>query len=288
MATGTTGHGGAGSYSLELDGAHAGVLAAVESGSGLPHILHLAAMAGRSDDSFDALTPAQPFVLTCGAGMSRSCYQWMKDSFEGKGVRKNGAIVATDLSGTPQGRMTFTNALITEVHMPALDGASKDAAYMTITFMPDFTRQKSTHDTSAPISSSPGAQKQWLPSNFRLKIAGLEQDCTAVSKIEALAVEPNQAGKINLVVYLTEARAKGFFQWHDDFVVKGSSQAEKSGTLEYLSSDMSQALFTISFDHLGIFKMTVNKMESASENIRHVKAEMYCEKMHFDYSGAWG
>ena len=36
-------------------------------------------------------------------------------------------------------------------------------------------------------------------------------------------------------------------------------------------------LFTLTFKHLGIFKLTPEKVEAGSENIRRVKAEMYCE-----------
>ena len=48
-------------------------------------------------------------------------------------------------------------------------------------------------------------------------------------------------------------------------------------------------LFTLTFKNLGIFKLTPEKVEAGSENIRRVKAEMYCEDMSFAYGGgsAW-
>ena len=63
---------------------------------------------------------------------------------------------------------------------------------------------------------------------------------------------------------------------------------ERGGSLTYLTPDLKTELFTITFEHLGIFKLTPEKVEAGSENIRRVKAEMYCEDMSFQYkSSAW-
>ena len=46
-------------------------------------------------------------------------------------------------------------------------------------------------------------------------------------------------------------------------------------------------LFSLTFKHLGVFKLTPDKVEAGSENIRRIKAEMYCEDMAFEYRAAW-
>jgi hypothetical protein len=43
----------------------------------------------------------------------------------------------------------------------------------------------------------------------------------------------------------------------------------------------------LTFQHLGIFKLTPDKVESGNEQIRRVKAEMYCENITFDYKASW-
>ncbi len=80
---------------------------------------------------------------------------------------------------------------------------------------------------------------------------------------------------------MPESNAKEFFDWHDKFVIKGENgdNSEKGGALEYLSSDLKTTLFTINFEHLGIFKISPDALESGSENIRRVKVEMYCENI---------
>lgn len=238
----------------------------------------------------------QDITVTCGMGMSKGFYEWMKASFDKGNVRKNGAVIAADFNYKDQGRVTFTNALITEVGMPALDAASKDAAKMTIKLSPESTRQGEATGLEVPRAS---VQKKWTPANFRLKIDGLEKPCSRVSKIDGFTIKQkliqDAAGGVttafevpNLVITFPELDSKDFYDWHEDFVIKGNNgdDKEKGGTLEYLTPDLQTVLFTLTFHNLGIFKLTPEKTEAGSETIRRVKAEMYCEDMKFNYTPA--
>lgn len=51
--------------------------------------------------------------------------------------------------------------------------------------------------------------------------------------------------------------------------------------LEYLSPNLAETLFTVTFQHLGTFKLAPEKVEAGSENIRRIKAQMCCEQMAF-------
>jgi hypothetical protein len=102
-------------------------------------------------------------------------------------------------------------------------------------------------------------------------------------KQTAVDREPSHLEVPNLVVTLPEADAESFFAWHEDFVINGIG-AEKDGSLEYLAPSLGQTLFTVQFENLGIFKMTPEKVEAGSEQIRRVKAEMYCEAMTFSFA----
>ena len=62
-----------------------------------------------------------------------------------------------------------------------------------------------------------------------------------------------------------------------------SAEDEKSGMLEYLTPNLKDVLFTINFHNLGIFKLAPEKLEAGGEQIRRVKAEMYCERMEFNF-----
>jgi len=299
----------AGKYGIELDGIAAGWISSVEGGHATsdvvveklgPDHIHKKHLAG---------VKYEDISVQCGTGMSKGFYEWIKASFDHNYARKNGAIIAADYNYKEHSRLTFYNGLITEVGFPALDAASKDAAKMTIKFSPEYTRETTTTGGPSIAGKYPiqaNVQKKWLPANFRLKIDGLDDPCARVTKIEALVVKQkvieNAVGEMrdfekepasveipNLVITFAESHSKPFYDWHEDFVIKGNNgeDKEKGGTLEFLTPNLQETLFTITFQHLGIFKLTPDKVESGSEAIRRVKAEMYCEDMKFDYKAAW-
>lgn len=235
-------------------------------------------------------------TMKVGTGMSKHFYSWVKDSFDHKtnprtGAlaygRRNGAIIACD----------FRNALITEIGMPALDAASKDAAKMTIKLSPEASRFRRASSMASPPNAK--TQKQWLPANFRLSLGDLP--CSRVNKIESLTVkqsvivddtgtqrEPIRVpGKIefpNLTVHLPEADAGPWLAWFEDFVIKGNNDdsKQKNGQLTYLATDGSP-LFVLDFTGAGIVGFAPDNVEAGSDQIRRVKAEMYLEKIAFDY-----
>jgi len=245
----------------------------------------------------------EDITISCGTGMTKPFYEWIKASFERKNDRKDGAVVAADYSYNEISRMTFTHALISEIGFPALDASSKDAARMTIKIMPEFTRTtKGSGKQFGKIDTK--IQKKWLPSNFRLKIDGL--DCTRVNKIDAIVVKQNvvdnPVGELrdyekepahleipNLGITLAESQAESWYKWHEDFVIKGDNgeDKEKRGTLEYLTPDLKESLFTITFLNAGIFKLDLEKVQTGTDAIRRLKAELYVQDMKFEYHAAW-
>jgi hypothetical protein len=100
--------------------------------------------------------------------------------------------------------------------------------------------------------------------------------------------EPGAVEVPNLVITLSDSHAKPMYEWHEDFVIKGncSQDKEKGGSLEYLANDLKTVLFTLQFKQLGIFKISPDKVEAGSEQIRRIKCEMYCEEIEFKYGGA--
>jgi phage tail-like protein len=297
----------AGKYAIELDGIEAGWVSSVDGGHATSDVVVEKVGADHLQRKHIAGVKYEEITVSCGTGMSQKFYQWVKDSFDHKYSRKNGAVIAADYDYKEHSRLSFFNALISEIGFPALDAGSKDPCKMSIKLKPEYTRQATGASGSiagGKYKNDQVVQKKWLPSNFRLKIDGL--DCTRVNKIEALTVKQktveNAVGELrdyecepayleipNLVVTLAESHAAEFYKWHDDFVIKGNNgdAAEKGGTLEFLAPNMSDVLFTVTFEHLGIFKLTPEKVEAGSENIRRIKAEMYCEDMKFDFKAVW-
>ena len=206
------------------------------------------------------------------------------------------------------GRLDFHQALISEIGLPALDASSKEPARMTLKISPEWTKNKPRKTPGESIAGrypiDPRKQKRWMPCNFRLRIDGLEEACKRVSKIEALTIkqknvelsvgehrynlrEPASLEIPNLVITLTEHAGQGFYDWHEKFVLEGHNtpEYEKTGTLEYLDSNMKDILFVCHFHHLGILKLTPDKL--GAEEIRRMKVEMYCESMEWEFKCAW-
>jgi hypothetical protein len=303
----------AGKFALEIDGQFAGWVQSVAGGHAISDRVALNKVAPNKVAPVETLPGVKyaDITVNCGTGMSKNFYDWIKASFDKQFSRKSGAVITADYNYKEKSRLDWTGALITEVGFPALDAASKDAAKMTIKFSPETTRMQTFPAGGgaypAGYKSGQAVQKKWLPANFRLQIAGLEQACTRVNKIEAITVrvssaanQPLGVSKVsgvparlqasNLVVTFPVADAKSFYDWHESFVIKGNSGPgnEKSGTLSYLTPDLKEALFTLTFRGLGIFKLTPEKVEAGGENIRRVKAEMYCKEMAFTHTPtAW-
>jgi hypothetical protein len=287
----------AGRFALELDGA-AAFVQSFEGGDA--HAAVVEETPG-PDACFAskhlAVLEYEEIALTCGTGMTAGFYAWLQSSLGCQAVRKDGAIIATDFKLAERSRRTFTQGLVTEIGFPAGDAESKDVAKMTVKIAPEVTRRVKGSGQAVLTCGGAKAQKKWLASNFRLTIDGL--DCTKVTKVEDLTIKQkvveNPVGEErdpgrdqrriefpNLVVTLPESAAQSFFDWHEDFVIKGNSTSEdeKNGKLEYLSPNLSEVLFTIDFHHLGIFKLSSETVETGDQ-IPRVRAEMYCEQMTF-------
>ena len=291
-------------YSLELAGVNEGFVHSFEGGSavgdvvvdkvGPDHIAHKHIAGVKYED----------ITVTVGTGMGKGLYEFVKAAFDLKHDRYDMVVKRTDFNQNVTWEMDVYHALVTGVGIPELNAASKNVGRLTITFSAEYTRVKAG---SGKLSQSVGNKpKQWITSNFRLTIPGL--DCTRVSKIGALSLTwqvatdgvgeqhdylkaPDGVNVPNLVVTLGEQSAQTFVDWQKTFLIDGNNgpAQEKEGTLEILGPDLKEVLFTLKFRGLGIFRLAADKYEAGTEQLRTVTAEMYCEGMQFAYGpGAVG
>jgi T4-like virus tail tube protein gp19 len=289
----TTGH-----SALELNGAGVGLLNAVQGGEAYGDVIGERVGPDLVVRKHIANVRYSDIEIECGVGMGNDAYAWIADTLAGKAPRKSGAIVAFDYTGTEERRLAFSGAMITEVGFPALDAAAKDAAHIAVKVTPELTQRQSGSGTKTGVSMAKGDRpKQWLRSNFRLTIDGL--DCTRVNRIESLVVrqavmesavgelrdyekQPSAVDVGDLVLTLAESHAQGWYAWHHDFVVRGDSgaQFEKAGKLQFLAPNLQDVLFELSFRGLGIHRLSREpQQEGAAEGIRRAKASMYCEEL---------
>ncbi|MGZ4381564.1 MAG: phage tail protein [Gaiellaceae bacterium] len=283
----------AGNYFFNLQGVKCGFLKAVAGGDVSAEVIEEKV----GPDYFTKKHIGQPkyedIELTIGFDMVQDVYEWIAASWKQNYARKDGSVVVTDQSLQAKSERQFFHALISEVTIPAMDASSKDAAYLTVKFSPEYTREVKA--AGKLIMPKPAAQKRFLASSFRLEIDGL--DCTKASKIDAFTVrqtvaaddvgdsrdvtkEPGKLDFPNLRITLAESAAATWVAWFEDFVIKGNNDeaSEKRGRIVFLTPNRQDELGRIELHNLGIFALR-HPAPAAAEAVSRVVAELYCERM---------
>jgi hypothetical protein len=281
----------AGNFALELDGKDAGPLRSASGGEAYADVV--AEPTGRSYYAKKHVANVHwtPLRLSVGAGMDAKLKDWIAGTLTGEYLRKDGAVVERDASGTTKGRRSFTNAVITEVTFPALDGASKEAAFFEVALAPESV-------TDAKASGKAGAaakQKVWLASSFRIEIGGLP--CNRVAKVDPFTIRqtvaeapaggrrvrtPTTVEFPNLTVTFSAADVAKWSEWFDSFVLKGQSTDadEKAGTITFLAANLKDELGRVRLFGLGIVKLAPEQTQAAA--LKRMVAELYCERMELE------
>jgi hypothetical protein len=280
-----------GSYALELDGKSVGPLKSVEGGDAFADVVAQASAKSYYAKKHVTTARYSPLKLRVGVSMGKAFYDWIAAGWTGDPQRKDGAIVEADGKGAVKALREFADALISEVTIPACDGASKEVGYLTVTLAPEHVAaKKGVGKSAAPLVK----QKLWATSNFKLELDGL--DTTRVSKIDAFTIKQTVAesatgarrvstkgpAKVefpNLRVTLASTGAQTWIDWFDDFVLKGNGgdANEKGGTLRFLSANLKDELGQIRLYNVGIFKLATDTTQATA--IKRVVADLYCERM---------
>src|SRR6266571_807027 len=105
----------AGKYALEIDGQFAGWLESAEGGHATSDVVGEKAERESIQRKHIAGVKYEDITVTCGAGMSRNFYEWIRASLDKQYSRKNGALITCDYNYKELSRTEWSNALITEV-----------------------------------------------------------------------------------------------------------------------------------------------------------------------------
>jgi hypothetical protein len=287
----------AGKFMFVLDGAGAGFVQSASGGEVSADIVE-------TPDPFNPLLVKkqigkpkyEDFTIELEVGDSALVGDWVGAMLAGKPTRKSGAVIAADFNLKEVGRLTFSDALITELVIPACDGASKDPAYLKLNLTPETTTW--TDGTGASLDASKNVkQKTWLPSNFRLKVGDLP--CSRVNKIDSFTIkqgvkesaagetreaqkEPAKLEIPNLKITLDAVDAPKWEEWFDDFCIKGNNGqgAELGGSLTFLAPDLKSELFTLNFLQVGILRLSrLPEPGTDPKSTRRIAVELYVETM---------
>ena len=103
----------------------------------------------------------EDITLTVSANIGASLAAWIQETLSGKvGRTRSGHVIVFDDRGRVAHAVTFHEALITEIGLPALDGASKESAGVTISVAPTSVETKSAFPAGTGFQAPAGKAKQ--------------------------------------------------------------------------------------------------------------------------------
>jgi len=288
-------------FLLNLDGVKCGFLKSVDGGGIAADVVQEQAGNTYFARKHIARVKYEELSLQIDLSLDKPVYDWIAASWNGSYARKDVEIFAADYALQIKSQREFFNALISETTIPAMDASSKDSCTMTLKLAPEYSRSKKASGKLTG-NMSKGAQKRWLPSNFKLQIDGL--NCSGVTKVDPFSVKqtivaaavgemrdyqklPGRIEFPNLSITLAESHAQSWIDWHEDFVVKGNcgDSQEKSGSLTFLAPNQKE-LAHINFFNLGIFRLAPEKHQAQANQLSRIVAELYCERMEFVFPGS--
>ena len=233
--------------------------------------------------------------LQVGMGLGAPFYDWISKFFTGQTVRKNGAIIAADFKYQERARREFSDAIISEITLPALNASDKNAAYLGVAIAPEKILFKKGGGRTIGPAKGMEKQKLWTSCNFRLTIDGFDDACKRVTKVDAATIkmnviehhvggqlEPYKFGSRidypNLTFSVPEADVQPMIDKTQAYWNEKKRPANFNGSLEYLDNTLA-VLATLSFNGANIISVTPDKSDATTEEIKMVKIEMYTEGM---------
>jgi hypothetical protein len=246
-----------------------------------------------------AVADTDPFSFEFGMSGANDVLKWIQSSWQKNPKPANGEIVHADFNMTPTFTHQFQGALITETTFPALDGASKEAAYIKVKCQPYATAV--TKGGGGKLSGRfSDKQKAWLCSGFRMEIddvPGME----FVNKIDSFTIKqgvkkmytgkfrhpeliPTKIEFPNITGTISAANADGLLDWYNKYVVKGTADlgAQKTGFIEFLNPSKSKVLFRLLLADVGILNLQMLQSTANADQIKRVKFELYVGRMELD------
>jgi hypothetical protein len=297
----------AGHFELSIDGAKTSAYLKSLDGGYMAHSLVSESIGSENKPiRHAAVGDVDPVSFEIGMSGAGSVLQWIQDSWNKNYQQRSGQINHANFNMEKVFEHEFTDALITETTFPTLDGASKEAAYLKVKFQPRaVASRKASGAKLTPVGG--GKQKAWTCSAFRFSIDGLD-DAIYVNKIDSFTIKQGikkmQVGKHRGIVDMAPTKiewptlsctislekADGILDWYEQYVVNGKKDpdAQKQGSIEFLTPDRSKTLFRITLWNMGILKAGIQQSTANADQIKRVKFEVYVSEMQLDGPGALG
>jgi len=239
-----------------------------------------------------------PATADFGIGMGKPMYEWIRKSFETGSCTQSGRFLTTSADNKVQSVLTFDDALLTSVTVPALDAAAMAAGIFTVEFDVGDTRDQKGNGTAYKLPGA-GRQKAWLVSNFRISLPGLA--CSRVKSVDAFtwraAVTKDDMGgrgvpvrriqEVTVPDLTLTISSTDYDAWHTAATAwfidgKRGDANEIDGSIELLSPDLKTVLATVGLKGVGFKRFERRGFVANAENVSVFKVQLYVEQLSFD------
>ena len=291
----------AGHFELLIDGhASTAYLKSVDGGFAKTQLIDEPVGPSNERIKHTSVAEIDPFTIDFGISGANDILRWIQGSWNKQYGRRNGTISHANFNLKKTFEHEFREALITETSFPALDGSSKEAAYMKIKIQPEYVRAKKLPGTEVAQGNLGQKQKMWMASGFRLNIDGIDE-MKFTNKIEAFTIkqgikklhtgqdrfpqiEPTKIEFPHITGTIALEYADKLLDWHDKYVMKGLSdpKAWKTGSLEFLTPARDKTIFSINMYEVGLMSVQVLPSQANQDQIKRVKFELFVGRMDLD------
>jgi hypothetical protein len=270
-----------GKFMLELDGKNIGWVKSFEGGNAIQTPMVRGSRADKFPDKSPGPLKYEEATLSLPLPTERTLWDAVNTWFGMvPSTPKSIALVATDTNFREKSRIGFDNAQVTAVELSTLDASAKQNALVKLKVAPSRTTEKASSGTSKVGAELNTTAKLLSASNFRFTIDGIASG--RISRIEPIRITRAANGTpeyANLVVSVMESDIDPWQTWADQ-TMDGKS-VEHNGRLELLNANLTDVLFTVTFEGLGIVRLVPDRFESNNTAARNVRAELYVEKITF-------
>jgi hypothetical protein len=243
--------------------------------------------------SISTLKPEE-MTVELGIAMGQPMLDWLNQFLANKPARKTGSFSYAGVDGKIRDYLDFRDALLTELSLPASDASNKEHSKLTVKLRPEETIRRDGDNKDIQGSTS-GAQKAFLPSNFRISIGDLP--CGRVKKIDALSfkmkVQEDGVGAHrlvattveypNLVLTIDRVDAPKWEKWFDDAMIQGKSVSGKelAGIIEWLDPNTKATVASLELAQIRIFELKTGAAEASRDSAANFQVSMYFEEAKF-------
>ncbi|GJL61894.1 MAG: hypothetical protein NPIRA04_05480 [Nitrospirales bacterium] len=299
----------AGRFALFVDGEALGFVKSVAGGNTKGEVATKRTGPNKVIKKHLATIKHEEITVECGMGMGRPVYDWIQSSFTVSSKTKarpsrtrSGMIIHADFDYKERRATLFSDAYITALTIPALDGSSKDPVYLSVRLNPTRLRhEKRNGERLTPMKDT--KKQKWLASAFAFEIGDLP--CERVTKIDSFTIKQqvvtDPAGKRheptkhpshlevpNIKVTFSARDAAPWEDWFNSFVIEGkcADDDELNGQITLLGPNHKDELARITLRHVGIISLQPAKYHAKKGTVTKMVAELYVEEIKFAFNQA--